>query len=519
MALRNVPRVRKASRAVLYLVGGILLSLAALLLAVNLYVQSRGTQARIEDELSRRLGTQLRIDRISVTPWWGLKLRGITIPQADATIAKDFLKADTFRLRIRFLSLFARELVIKEVSLINPTVFWAQNEAGKWRIPASLPPTPNETQTSSSAPAPPSEPLPVETERAAPAASDPASAETQSPFTPEVRRVNLANGNFHFLDAKGRRVASFEGFGFRSSLRNSTALRGTAKVSKISLRDRFFLQELNSPVKYDPDELEFSQIKATSAGGEITGRFSMRQTEPGSPFQAKVTFRNLQADQLVAAAGGPSGMVQGRLEGTLQANGKTSDPNALAGTGEIHLRDGQLRQYSLLVALGQVLQIDELAQLRFEDAHVKYHITPGVVMIDELLLSSPNIRVASRGKINFDGKVRLESQLAINDRIRNQLFRAMRESFHPTDEPGFAAVDFKVTGTVERPKTDLMGKLVGRDLKDIGGVISSLLGGSKEKKKPRSEASAPPAAEPSVERMEAAGEAAGPTEPAPAPTP
>ncbi|MDQ6623006.1 MAG: AsmA family protein, partial [Verrucomicrobiota bacterium] len=131
--------MKKIRRAVLYLLGGMLALFVALLLAVNLYVQAQGTQARIESELSRRIGTKLHIQRISVTPWGGLKLRGITIPQTDPAVQRDFLKADAFRLRIRFLSLFARELVITEVSLINPTVVWAQNSDGKWRIPSSLP--------------------------------------------------------------------------------------------------------------------------------------------------------------------------------------------------------------------------------------------------------------------------------------------------------------------------------------------------------------------------------------------
>jgi len=67
---------------VLLIVLGILMGVALLILiGVNLYVQSRGTQARIQQELSQRLGAPLRIQRISVTPWWGLKLTGITIPQ------------------------------------------------------------------------------------------------------------------------------------------------------------------------------------------------------------------------------------------------------------------------------------------------------------------------------------------------------------------------------------------------------------------------------------------------------
>src|SRR5438445_6661952 len=108
----------------LLLIGlGLIVGVALLILiGVNMYVQSQGTQARIQQELSQRLGTTLRIQRLSVTPWWGLKLSGITIPQSDPTVSGDFLEAKAFRLRIRFLSLFSQELVIKEVSLIEPTV-------------------------------------------------------------------------------------------------------------------------------------------------------------------------------------------------------------------------------------------------------------------------------------------------------------------------------------------------------------------------------------------------------------
>src|SRR3954452_19582097 len=130
------------SRLVLVALGVIIGVALLILLSVNMYVQSRGTQARIQQELSQRLGTTLRIQRISVTPWWGLKLTGITIPQTQPGVSPDFLTAKTFRLRIRFSSLFGGQLVIKEVSLINPEVVWAQNANGKWRFPSQPPPPP-----------------------------------------------------------------------------------------------------------------------------------------------------------------------------------------------------------------------------------------------------------------------------------------------------------------------------------------------------------------------------------------
>ena len=501
--------MKKITRFALYCVGAIGACLIVALLAVNLYVQSRGTQARIEQELSERLGARLQIRRISVTPWFGLKLTGITMPQADAALSGNFLQAEAFRLRIRLGSLFARRLVIKEIALINPEVVWAQNADGRWRLPMSFPEDAKSAATPPAARAEPPPPLPP-AETVAPAHP----VASAAPFAPEVRRVNLNNGNFRFLNEKGKPVATFEGVHFRSNFRSATALSGNASIAKTSLRDRFYLGELKSPLSYDPTGLDFSAITAQAAGGEIMGRFTMRPADAESPFAVMVKFKDLDANRLVADAHGPVGMVQGKLEGQLDATGKTADPNALSGAGEIFLRNGQLRRYSLLVALGQLLQIEELMQLKLDEAHVKYHIAPGVVTIDELLFTSPNIRLAATGTVGFTGKLQLEAQLAINERIRRQLFSAVRENFQPIDVPGYTAVAFQVTGTVENPKTNLMDKVVGEGLRDLGGVINSLLGRDRSDRPKRKKASADAAATPA---MEASPAGATPT-PTPEPT-
>jgi type II secretion system protein N len=499
--------VKKLSR-VLLIVLAVILGLAVLILiGVNMYVQSQGTQARIQQELSQRLGTTLHVRRISVTPWWGLKLSGITMPQSQPGVPSDFLTAKTFRLRIKFGSLFSQRLVIKEISLINPEVVWAQNQDGKWRVP-SMPqepaitsPSPAKTEVAGGPTTLASTPS---TEKKEPAPEVAAISEPDSPmadetdetvpFTPEIRRVNLVHGRFLFLDEKLKGVAAFDDVQFRSDFRTATELRGDISIEKTSLRDRFFLEQLQSPLRYAPDELDFSQITARAGGGEIAGRFTLLPQTENSPFTVSIKFHDVQADRIVADAGGARGMITGRLEGHLDASGTIADENALAGAGEIILRDGQVQQYSLLVALGQLLQIEELRQLHFDQAQVKYHINPGAVTIDELLFRSKNIRLSATGTVSFEGKLQLESQLAVSEAMRGQLFRAIRENFQPIDEPGYFAVSFQVSGTVGRPKTNLMDKLIGRDLKDLGSVINSFIGGGKSdkaKKKKTAEAPAP----------------------------
>src|SRR5256714_1514375 len=430
---------------------------------------------------------------MSVTPWGGLELSGITIAQTSPVGPRHFLEAKTFRLRVRFLSLFSRRLVIKEVALINPNIVWPQDVEGKWKLPRSrgtkkAVPTVSQpgvesesaqrSQIQSSpivAVTPANLPSPVQA-----TVNDQPPKRERLAMSPEVRRVTIKNGNFSFLDHAGRLLASFNGVDFRTSIRSASALHGDTKVARISLRDRFFLEELRSALRYEPDVLELSKISARAGNGEINGYFAMQPEAEDSPFTTSVKFRNVLADQIVENAGGPKGMVKGELEGSFQASGKTADPNALVGSGEIFLRDGRVQQYSLLVLLGQILQIEELQELHLEQAEAKYHLSPGLVTIDELILRSPNIRLTASGTVAFDGGLKLDSRLAINDRIRGQLFKAIRANFQPIDEPGYTAIDFQVGGTIQRPSTNLMDRLVGRDL---SSMLNSFFGGKRDRSK------------------------------------
>ena len=489
--------MQKVGRLTLIFIGGLSIFGAVLFLALNLYVQSQGTQARIQQELRQRFGAALKIGRVSVTPWSGLKLSGITIAQGTTGASGNFLEAKNFGLRIAFFSLFSRRLVIKEASLVGPNVVWPQNGDGKWRLPDLRPERPenapkNIGDATSSAEESEKTGTPAESHVPAVASKPPLphpDRKTNAPtaFISEIHKVSLTNGNFRFLGRENEAVANFEGVGFRAAVHNASALKGNARVAKVSLRERFFLQQLRSPLRYDANGLDLSQISAHIGSGDVTGRFTMQPETEESPFRVEMKFRGVQADQIITEAGGPSGVLQGKLEGSLQTEGKTTDPDALAGSGEVFLHDGQLRQYNLLVTLGQLFQIEELTQLHLDQAEAKYHLTPGVVKIDELVLRSANIHLSATGTVSFRGKLHLSSRLAINEKVRAQLFKPIRTNFQPTEEPGYSAVDFEVSGTLERPKTNLLEKVVGRDLKDL---VNSLWGGKSDKPKKKKGAQA-----------------------------
>ncbi|MEY2492041.1 MAG: hypothetical protein QOH24_992 [Verrucomicrobiota bacterium] len=491
----------RVRRIVGWMIAVVVALCAATLLGLNLYVQSQGTQARIQQELSQRLGMPLQIRRISVTPWSGLKLSGMVIPQTSALKGQAFLTAQDLQLRVRLRSIFWRPLVIKEIALIKPVVVWPQNESGKWRLPVTVGAAesqaspPAEQAQSTATPSAIIEGGPLQSPAQVAPKKNERSADNAA--TTQVKRVNLIDGSFHFLDRQDRNVALFDGVQFFSTMRDIASIRGETRVAKIALRDRVFLSDLHSPVRYDPEGLGLSALSAHIAKGKLTGSFEMQPQAENSPFTVNATFQDVQADQLVTEAGGPHEIIRGVLQGTLNASGNTAD--ALSGEGTIELRDGHVQQFTVLAAIGQLLQIEELTQLDLQQAEAKFHLANREVLIDELVLRSPNLRLSATGSVTFDGKLALNSTLSINEKIRAQLFRGIRENFVATDEPGQYALPFHVGGSIDRPTTDLMSRAVGADLRDLGGVIDALLGRGKSKKKKHSDAPTPePSASPAL---------------------
>ncbi|MEI8341885.1 MAG: AsmA family protein, partial [Verrucomicrobiota bacterium] len=152
------------------IVMGLIVGIAGIgLLAANLYIQSKPTQLKIERKLSETLRMPLEIRRTSLTPWGGLSITGITVPQAQPESGGHFVEAQECSIHFQLLPLFQRKLVIDGILLDEPKVVWTQNASGRWVFPetASLPapePSPVAEQpavpmeTPSASPAPESSP-------------------------------------------------------------------------------------------------------------------------------------------------------------------------------------------------------------------------------------------------------------------------------------------------------------------------------------------------------------------------
>ena len=503
----------------------VLISLVAILgiagigiLSANLYIQSKPTQEKIERKLSETLRLPLEIQRTTLTPWGGLSITGITVPQSPAE-GGNFLDAQECSIHFRFFPLFRRKLVIDQILLDEPKVVWVQNASGRWAYPGiasarqpeptpvpAQPPAPVETPSESPAPeipqatpaGPPAPETPaVATPPAPPVISPP--VETVRPFEIVLSRLKIENGSFDFSDAAGRRVALFTDVDVEVPAAKPDFVEGTANCEKISFRDSAFVEELKTHFSYSKQRLALSDLKARLADGSVNGTLEVKTSVPKSPFTADVKFEKVDLNRLIAEAGGPWNQASGSLSGFLDIYGQAGDVNSITGSGRLEMTNGQVNQFQVLQMLGKVLQIEELSQLNLQRASASWRIENGVIRVDQLVLQSANLRLTAEGTVQLDGRLDLAANLAINRKISRQLPDFIEANFKPVENSDLRALDFKIFGTTSKPRTDLGTRVLGADIekkveKRAVDILHNLFGG--RKRKTNDQPATPPPANP-----------------------
>jgi hypothetical protein len=98
------------------------------------------------------------------------------------------------------------------------------------------------------------------------------------------------------------------------------------------------------------------------------------------------------------------------------------------------------------------------------------------------------LQLNAQGVSRFDGKLDLDARLALSDRLFKQIPTFVRGNF-VVAEDGRRAIEFDITGKNNKPKTNLLDRVVGQK---IGGQFEELLStifGGVTKREPKVESS------------------------------
>ena len=449
--------MQKVSKAILI---GLAVMLALALIFVfglNLYIQSPGTQARIEAELSKALRVPLKITSTSITPTGQLRISGISIPGAST----NFLEATSFSARYRPLALLSGKLLIRDMRVENPKVVWQQNEDGKFELPK-----PEEAAAVASS-AGAEKPKKSRAEKRPDEHAD----KPRKGLEVVLEGFRIENGSFELLDMEQRHLATFTQVEMNYTSLTEQRIEGTLAIGRAVWADTLVLENVRTPFLYTPGELVLNELTAALGGGVLQGKFRIQPDLPDSPFTSTLSFENADVARLSTDAGWPAGQAAGNLSGAVDLHGNWKRVERVEGTGKLRLRNGQFRQFELLQTIGRVLQIQELSDLRLKEGRAEFHLESEKTFIDQLVLEAADLQLNATGVSRFDGKLDLDARLALSDRLFKQIPTFVRGNF-VVAEDGRRAIDFDITGKNNKPKTNLLDRVVGQK---IGGQFEELL--------------------------------------------
>ncbi|MEI6494148.1 MAG: hypothetical protein WCO94_16505, partial [Verrucomicrobiota bacterium] len=173
---------------------------------------------------------------------------------------------------------------------------------------------------------------------------------------------------------------------------------------------------------------------------------------------------------------------KGRLSGV---SGK---PETFAGRVDVSLREARFQPLDFIRQIGDLMNIQELRMFELKTAEAGLNIHDKKVTVETLVLESENLVLDATGPVGFDGKMKLQARLHLNERLRKDLAGLLSNNFKESERAGYQLMPFSITGTVSRPKTDLLDKLTGFHIgDDVGGLLKNLFRALPQKPKAESE--------------------------------
>jgi AsmA family len=451
----SVKRIIKVTLIAVVAAAG-LLGLA--LLAINLYVQSPGSQQTLREIVSENLGYPVSIFRISFTPWNGLHLQDVTIQ--NPAVEYPFLRAQDLWIQCNYLPLFRRKLIVRQVYLSGaefriPTTARLEAEAETDNLPPKV----------ESVPQPESSKEPASKATPGAAISQPGKAPRAENRLPgnlwvEIRKFKIRNGTIYFLGPAGVPTATLrdiEG----SVQSHKGGYVGKVRISSAALSDSINVEEISSPVQCFNAALDLPNITAQISGGQISGNFHAELADPELPYRVHFQAAGVNINEIVSRAGGILDRAHGILQGSFQLAGCLKDPALASGDGSLEIKTAYLDQYPMLKELGRWTQIDELQRLDLEQALSKFSVVGQDIKVDSLQLISKNCQVNLWGTVESAQKLDLNGRLTVSQFLSQKIPNELEENFAKSKDGESRYLDFQITGTVLKPQTDLIDRIIG----------------------------------------------------------
>ena len=491
------------AKPILIIAGIIFVLCATAVLCLNIYLQSAGVQLKLRQAVYRATGFEPVISQTYYTPWSGLAVSGIRIPQTD-NAKKPLLAVRSLKCRLSITALLQGRVLIKDITFEQPSLLVVQGQSGVWPGASALPfqdlekmpaVTRQAAKDAETARKPTSTPTATPHQAPPPAvqAAQPEEAMPERTTPVLFEHIRIHQGQAFFYPAQGRPIL-LEGCAAEGKVSQNGSATGVFRIKSATFADLARYTEISGKFEYQDGHLKITDIEAVWAQGAVRGSFEISKT-PGPFFTASLAAENVSLQKLAEDAGFTAEGTQGLLFAKANLQGIPGQTESFTGEASANLTEARMQPIDPLRQLGELLRINELRVLELRNAQTALTIRGGKILVDRLELESSNLLMDASGEARFDGSLDLNARFHVTQKLLKDSLGFMGSKFQPSDREGYAHMPFSITGTMSRPKSDLLDKLVGVRLgDDVGGLLKNLLRmPKKEKKKKENQPAATPA--------------------------
>lgn len=456
--------MRKFAKYILIAAGLVLAVYVMAILGLNIYLQSEGLQKRIQTAAEAASGSPVRITGTHYTPWSGFSITGLSVGGKSGSGQPPFLAATSVSFRFSLLALLQGKLVVSEVVVANP--FLVARPGGSAPATESQAPAANSPSTALPE-APDQQPAGVVI-----TVPEPTPPPSPIPAQVEVNRIRITNGQAQVFDSKGALAITLTGMEVSGEISPDRSATGTFEIAETGVGAYVHPGHVRGTFTWKDGRLVIPDLQADWAGGQLTGRLEIG---PDKEISIAGAAEGILIKKLAEDAGINGDGSRGSLFSKGTFHGYSGKPETFTGRVGVSLQQARFQPLDVIRQIGDLMSIQELQMLELKTAEAAFNIRDKKVTADSIVLESENLVLDAKGPIGFDGKLKLQARLHLNERLRKDLAGLLGNNFKESERPGYQQMPFSITGTVSRPKSDLLDKLTGfRIGQDVGGLLKNL---------------------------------------------
>jgi hypothetical protein len=111
--------------------------------------------------------------------------------------------------------------------------------------------------------------------------------------------------------------------------------------------------------------------------------------------------------------------------------------------------------------IGRWTQIDELQRLDLDRAVSNFRIVGPNIQVDSIRLVSKNCQINLNGRVDDAHQLALDGRLTVSQFLSQKIPNELEDNFQPANDGHSRYLDFKVSGSLARPESNLFEKIIG----------------------------------------------------------